>query len=59
MADIMQILIAGKSISHKITAAEGLTSDMIAKLINKDDVLKGDPVAVPDPLVPFAATGEG
>ena len=47
MYDIMQILIAGKSIAHKITAAEGLTSDMIAKLINKDTVLKGDPVAVP------------
>jgi UPF0755 protein len=45
--DIMDILVAGKSIAHKITAAEGLTSDMIAKLINKDDVLKGDPVAVP------------
>ena len=47
MADIIDILIAGKSISHKITAAEGLTSDMIAKLINKDTVLKGDAVAVP------------
>ena len=47
MYDIMQILIAGKAIAHKITAAEGLTSDMIAKLVNKDDVLKGDAVAVP------------
>ncbi len=47
MRDIMDILIAGKAIQHKITAAEGLTSDMIAKLIDKDTVLKGDPVAVP------------
>ncbi len=47
MHDIMDILVAGKAIAHKITAAEGLTSDMIAKLVNKDDVLKGDPVAVP------------
>ena len=47
MHDVMDILISGKAIQHKITAAEGLTSDMIAKLINKDDVLKGDPVAVP------------
>jgi len=44
---VMDILIAGKSIPHKITAAEGLTSDMIAKLINADTVLKGDAVAVP------------
>ncbi len=44
---IMDILIAGKSIAHKITAAEGLTSDMIARLINADTVLKGDLVAVP------------
>jgi len=47
MHDVMDILISGKAIQHKITAAEGLTSDMIAKLINKDEVLKGDPVAVP------------
>lgn len=47
MHDIMDILIAGKSIEHKITAAEGLTSDMIAKLINADPELQGPPVAVP------------
>jgi UPF0755 protein len=47
MHDVMDILIAGKSIQHKITAAEGLTSEMIVKLINKDEVLKGDPVAIP------------
>jgi peptidoglycan lytic transglycosylase G len=47
MHDIMDILIAGKSIEHKVTAAEGLTSDMIARLINADKVLKGPPVAVP------------
>ncbi len=47
MADIMDILIAGKSIPHKITAAEGLTSDMIAKIVNADSVLQGDPVATP------------
>src|SRR5215472_5421004 len=29
MLDVMAILIAGKSIQHKMTAAEGLTSDMI------------------------------
>jgi peptidoglycan lytic transglycosylase G len=47
MHDIMDILIAGKSIEHKITAAEGLTSDMIVKLINADPVLQGPPVADP------------
>jgi UPF0755 protein len=47
MRDILDILIAGKSIQHKITAAEGLTSDMIAKLINADDELTGPPVAAP------------
>ena len=47
MQDIMDILISGKSIEHKITAAEGLTSDMIVKLINADPILKGTPVTVP------------
>ncbi len=45
--DIMDILIAGKSIEHKITAAEGLTSDMIVKLINADPELAGPSVAEP------------
>ncbi len=47
MHDIMDILIAGKSIQHKLTAAEGLTSEMIVKLINADDELTGPPVAIP------------
>ncbi|HUJ47122.1 MAG TPA: endolytic transglycosylase MltG [Rhizomicrobium sp.] len=47
MADIMGILIAGKSIQHKITAAEGLTSDMIYKIVAKNPVLTGD--AGPEP----------
>ena len=47
MHDIMDILIAGKSIQHKITAAEGLTSEMIAAIVNADPVLVGDAVAVP------------
>jgi peptidoglycan lytic transglycosylase G len=42
MDDIMAILIAGKSIEHKFTAAEGLTSDMIFKLLMADPVLIGD-----------------
>jgi UPF0755 protein len=47
MHDIMDILIAGRSLQHKITAAEGLTSDMIVRLINADPGLKGPPVAAP------------
>jgi UPF0755 protein len=47
MADIAAILVAGKSIEHKLTAAEGLTSDMIWKLVQADPVLTGD--AGPEP----------
>lgn len=48
MADVAGILASGKSIQHKLTAAEGLTSEMIAKLINADPVLVGDAVATPE-----------
>lgn len=47
MYDIMTILIAGKSIQHKVTAAEGLTSDMIYKLVQADPVLTGNAGAEP------------
>ena len=47
MADIAAILVSGKSIQHKLTAAEGLTSDMIYKLVAADPVLVGD--AGPEP----------
>ena len=47
MLDSMDILISGKTIQHKITAAEGLTSDMIAKLVAADPVLTGAMVATP------------
>jgi len=42
MADIAAILVSGKSIQHKLTAAEGLTSDMIYRLVVADSVLTGD-----------------
>ena len=48
MADIAAILVSGKSIQHKLTAAEGLTSDMIYKLVAADPVLTGDAGPVPD-----------
>lgn len=47
MADVAGILIAGKSIEYKLTAAEGLTSDMIYRLVASDPVLVGDPGAEP------------
>ena len=47
MADIAAILVSGKSIQHKLTAAEGLTSDMIYKLVVADPVLVGEAGPVP------------
>ncbi|HEV2562667.1 MAG TPA: endolytic transglycosylase MltG [Rhizomicrobium sp.] len=47
MADIMGILVSGKSIEHKLTAAEGLTSQMIYDIVKADPVLTGDVGAVP------------
>jgi len=48
MADIEDILVAGKSILHKLTAAEGLTSRMILDIVKADPVLEGEAGAVPD-----------
>ena len=48
MADVAGILTSGKSIQHKITAAEGLTSKMIFDIVRADPVLTGDAGAVPD-----------
>ena len=47
MRTIATILVEGKSIQHKLTAAEGLTSDMIWKLVQADKALVGDAGAVP------------
>jgi UPF0755 protein len=47
MADIAAILVSGKSIQHKLTAAEGLTSDMVVKIVAADPVLTGTTGAVP------------
>jgi UPF0755 protein len=48
MARIAGILVEGKSIQHRLTAAEGLTSDMIWKLVQADAVLTGDAGPVPE-----------
>lgn len=47
MRTIMEILIAGHSIQHKVTVAEGLTSQMVYDIVKADDVLLGDAGAVP------------
>jgi UPF0755 protein len=54
MADITAILVAGKSIQHKLTIAEGLTSDMAYRLVAANPVLVGDagPVPVEGALMP-------
>jgi UPF0755 protein len=47
LADIAGILMSGKSLQHKLTAAEGLTSDMIYQLVKNDPELQGDAGGVP------------
>jgi len=48
MADVMGILVSGKSIQHKITAAEGLTSRMVYDIVTRNPALAGD--AGPEPV---------
>jgi len=47
MSDVAAILMSGKAIKHKLTAAEGLTSRMISALVSADTVLVGDAGPVP------------
>lgn len=47
MDDLADILIAGHSIEHKITAAEGLTSQMITDIVNSNPELTGEPQPAP------------
>jgi UPF0755 protein len=48
MDDLAAILIVGKSIVHKVTAAEGLTSQMIASIVNSDRELSGTQQPTPE-----------
>ena len=47
MAELMGILASGKSIQHKLTIAEGLTSRMIYDAVSRDRLLRGTPGALP------------
>jgi UPF0755 protein len=45
--EIMDIFVQGKSIVHKLTIAEGLTTAMVLDLVRRDQVLVGDLTAAP------------
>jgi UPF0755 protein len=47
MHDIMDLLVSGHSIEHKLTIAEGLTSAMAFDLVKADPVLEGEAGAMP------------
>ena len=47
MQIITDLLVSGRVLEHKITAAEGLTSQMIAGLVNADHSLAGPPLEAP------------
>lgn len=44
---VMTALIEGRPVLHPVTVPEGLTSAMVAEIINAADVLTGDPVEAP------------
>ncbi len=48
MAQIYDILRSGETIQHPITAAEGLTSAMIVRILEEADVLTGDIAEIPE-----------
>ncbi len=48
MAEIMDMLIEHKAIQHRITVAEGLTSDMALGIVNADPVLEGSATVTPE-----------
>jgi UPF0755 protein len=47
MAEVLDTLINGKPITHKITIPEGLTSEQIAERLIENEVLTGDIVETP------------
>jgi len=48
MKGIAGILVAGRVVEHRITAAEGLTSQMIASIVDRDPELAGPPQSAPE-----------
>ncbi len=47
MSDVMALIASGKAVTYKISVPEGFTSAMAVERVNANEVLTGDPVAVP------------
>lgn len=47
MEDAMEIIVSGRAVEHRITIAEGLTSDAALAVVNADPVLQGKAVTAP------------
>ena len=47
MADVLDMIVQGRSIQHRVTVAEGLTSAMAVTLVNSDGVLTGPVTSTP------------
>ncbi len=47
MADALEIIVSGKSIQHRITVAEGLTSWEVVEILRASEVLVGEIAEVP------------
>jgi UPF0755 protein len=47
MSDVMETIIAGRSVQHSITVAEGLTSAQIVERLKQDPILVGSIAAIP------------
>ncbi|KQT84508.1 endolytic transglycosylase MltG [Methylobacterium sp. Leaf466] len=47
LADVIDVLAAGRQVQHAITFPEGLTSEQIVARLNDDDVLAGDINEIP------------
>ncbi|HEY4125531.1 MAG TPA: endolytic transglycosylase MltG [Rhizomicrobium sp.] len=48
LRDVAAILMSGKVVQHKLTAAEGLTSQMIYNIVKKDSSLEGSAGTIPE-----------
>lgn len=47
MADVLDMIVQGRSVQHRVTVAEGLTSAMAVDLVKADGVLTGEVTATP------------
>ena len=47
MAEVLALIASGKAVAYKISIPEGFTSQMAVDRVNANEVLTGDPAAVP------------